>query len=176
MDDFIRQQGPAFLAHLLRRLSDELVQGAAEWYPAAGVGAPPRTISTLLALDEHGPLAITGLANLLRQSHPLVITWVRELSRLSLVSSSTDASDRRRTLIRLTAKGRREVAKVREALAVMERASAELAGLGGSDGWQALWAMERGCREVPFAERLRRHAEAAGGGPRDRAKGKARDG
>ena len=88
MDDFIQKQGPAFLAHLLRRLSDDLVQQASDWYPTAGVTSPPRTISTLLALDEHGPLAITELAKLLKQSHPLVIVWVRELSALLFIGST----------------------------------------------------------------------------------------
>ncbi|HEY1229701.1 MAG TPA: hypothetical protein VGF26_20520, partial [Ramlibacter sp.] len=98
MSDFIQQQGPAFLAHLLRRLADELVQGAADWYPTVGVSVPPRTISTLLALDEHGPLGVTELAALLQQSHPLVIVWIRELTRLAMVKSRDDSADRRRTL------------------------------------------------------------------------------
>lgn len=156
MNDFIHQQGPAFLAHLLRRLADELVQAGADWYPTVGVTAPPRTISTLLALDAHGPLGVTELADLLRQSHPLVIVWIRELSRLSLVTSKSDRADKRRTLISLTDKGRKQLVNVRKALVTMERASAELLDLAGENAWQALWAMERGCREQPFLERLRK--------------------
>ncbi|MBA8884392.1 MarR family winged helix-turn-helix transcriptional regulator [Dokdonella fugitiva] len=155
MNDFIQAQGTAFLAHLLRRLADELVQGAAEWYPTVGVNAPPRTLSTLVALDEHGPLGVTELAGRLRQSHPLVIVWIRELSRLSLVEQTDDPVDRRRTVVRLTAAGRREVVKARAALQVMAEASRGLLALAGSGTWDALWAMERGCRERPFVERLR---------------------
>jgi DNA-binding MarR family transcriptional regulator len=157
MSDFIQKQGPAFLAHLLRRLADELIQGAAEWYPTMGVTAPPRTISTLLALDEHGTLGVTELANLLRQTHPLVIGWIKELSRLSLVTSKDDRNDGRRTVISLTAKGRKELVNVRKALVTMEQASAELLDLGGKNAWQALWALERGCREQSFLQRLQRH-------------------
>lgn len=155
MTDFIQQQGPAFLAHLLRRLADELVQGAADWYPTVGVVAPPRTISTLLALDEHGPLGVTELAGLLRQSHPLVIVWIKELTRLSLVKSRDDPDDRRRTLVALTKKGRSEVIRIREALVVMEKASVELLEQAGTDSFQMLWALERNCREIPFLQRLR---------------------
>lgn len=155
MNDFIEAQGPAFLAHLLRRLADELVEGAADWYPAVGVGSPPRTVSTLIALDEHGPLGVTELAGRLRQSHPLVIVWIRELSRLSLVEQVDDPADRRRTVVRLTGAGRREVKKARAALQVMAQASRELLALAGPGAWAGLWAMERGCRERPFVERLR---------------------
>lgn len=158
MSDFIQQQGPAFLAHLLRRLADELVQGAADWYPSVGVTAPPRTISTLLALDEHGPLGVTELAGLLRQSHPLVITWIKELTRLSLVKSKDDPADRRRTLVSLTTKGRNELVRVRKALVTMERASTELLQLAGTDSLQMLWALERNCRELPFLQRLQQKA------------------
>ena len=158
MNDFIQQQGPAFLAHLLRRLADELVQGAADWYPSVGVTAPPRTISTLLALDEHGPLGVTELARLLRQSHPLVIAWIKELTRLSLVKSKDDPTDRRRTLVSLTAKGRNELVRVRKALVTMERASTELLQLAGNDSLQMLWALERNCRELPFLQRLQQKA------------------
>ncbi|MBT2766254.1 winged helix-turn-helix transcriptional regulator [Stenotrophomonas sp. ISL-67] len=158
MSDFIQQQGPAFLAHLLRRLADELVQGAADWYPSVGVTAPPRTISTLLALDEHGSLGVTELAGLLRQSHPLVIAWIKELTRLSLVKSKDDPADRRRTLVSLTTKGRSELVRVRKALVTMERASTELLELAGTDSLQVLWALERNCRALPFLQRLQQQA------------------
>lgn len=160
MNDFIHQQGPAFLAHILRRLADELVQAAADWYPTVGVSAPPRTISTLLALDERGPLGVTELAGLLKQSHSLVIVWIKELSRLSLVVQERDPSDGRRTVISLTAKGREELLQVRKALVAMEQASTELLSLGGDDVWQELWSMERGCREHSFLGRLRRAADS----------------
>ena len=155
MDDFIYRRGPAFLAHLLRRLADELVEGAAQWYPSVGVTVPPRTISTMLALDEHKQLGVMELADLLHQSHPLVIGWIKELSRLSLVSSKADPADKRRTLISLTAKGRKELKAIRQALAVMVTASVALMDVaGGESVWRALWAMERDCREQRFVQRL----------------------
>jgi len=155
MQDFIEQQGPAFLAHLLRRLADELVNGAGSWYPTAGVTAPPRTISTLLALQDHGPLGVTELATMLRQSHPLVIVWIKELTALSLIASKAHPGDGRKTMIQLTAKGKKEVGKVRDALMAMEKASQVLMDQGGADVWASLWRMEKACRETPFAERLR---------------------
>jgi MarR family transcriptional regulator, organic hydroperoxide resistance regulator len=154
MDDFIRALGPAFLAHLLRRLSDELVQGAADWYPKAGVAAPPRTASTLLALDANGPLGVTTIASLLRQSHPLVITWIRQLETLALVETLADPHDRRRSVIALTRKGRVEVKRLRAALVPMERASRELLDAAAPGLFEALWRMEQACRAQPFAQRL----------------------
>jgi DNA-binding MarR family transcriptional regulator len=155
MDDFIREKGPAFLAHLLRRVSDELVRGASEWYPEAGVDAPPRTTSTLLALDEYGPLGVTEIANLLRQSHPLVISWIRQLDEAGFVRSRADAKDGRRTVIGLTAKGGAEVARLREALVSMEQASRQLMDDAAPGLFEALARMDEACRLLPFAQRLR---------------------
>jgi DNA-binding MarR family transcriptional regulator len=165
MDDFIRSQGPAFLAHLLRRLSDELVQGAADWYPKAGVLAPPRTASTLLALDTHGPLGVTTIAALLRQSHPLVITWIRQLDALAMVETLADPHDRRRSVIALTRKGRAEVKRLRAALVPMEQASRELLDAAEPGLFDALWRMESACRKQSFTRRLESCARA--GRPRN---------
>jgi len=154
MSDFIEQQGKAFLAHLLRRLSDELIQAAKEWYPSVGITAPPRTISTLLALEANGPLGVTQLASVLRQSHSLVIVWVRELSNLSLVDSWTDPTDGRRTVVALTAKGDKEVVNLGRALALMQEASREILSPNDEALWQGLWQVEKSLREKPFLSRL----------------------
>ncbi|MGH8146446.1 MAG: MarR family winged helix-turn-helix transcriptional regulator [Rhodanobacteraceae bacterium] len=154
-EDFIRRQGPAYLAHLLRRLSDELVRGADTWYPEVGVTAPPRTTSTLLALDEHGPLGVTEIATLLRQSHPLVINWIKQLRVQGFIKTRIDKGDRRRTLVALTAKGIAETRHLRKALARMGEASQTLMDEAAPGLFDALWHMEQACRRESFESRLR---------------------
>jgi len=154
-DDFIRRQGPAYLAHLLRRLSDELVRGADAWYPEVGVTASPRTTSTLLALDEHGPLGVTEISALLRQSHPLVITWIKQLQAQGFVKTRIDKNDRRRTVVALSAKGVRELRRLRKALVRMSDVSQALMDEAAPRLFDALWRMEQACRREPFADRLR---------------------
>lgn len=163
-EDFIRRQGPAFLAHLLRRLSDELVRGADAWSPEVGVTAPPRTTSTLLALDEQGPLGVVEIAKLLRQSHPLVITWIKQLQDHGLVKTKTDTGDRRRTVVALTAKGVIEVGLIRKALTRMGETSQALMDEAAPGLFDALWRMEQACRREPFADRLRGSSPRAGSG------------
>ena len=155
-EDFIRKQGPAYLAHLLRRLSDELVRGADAWYPEVGMNAPPRTTSTLLALDEYGPLGVTEISALLRQSHPLVINWIRQLQAQGFIKTRLDKGDRRRTIVALTAKGAAETRQLRKALIRMGKASQALMDEASPGLFGALWRMEQACRREPFAERLRK--------------------
>lgn len=154
-EDFIRSQGPAYLAHLLRRLSDELVRGADTWYPEVGVNAPPRTTSTLLALDEHGPLGVTEISSLLRQSHPLVINWIKQLKAHGLVRTRIDKQDRRRTVVALTAKGVSEIRSLRKALIRMGEASQALMDDAAPGLFDALWRMEQACQRESFDDRLR---------------------
>lgn len=153
--DFIHGQGPAYLAHLLRRLSDELVRGADAWYPEVGVTAPPRTTSTLLALDEHGSLGVTEISTLLRQSHPLVINWIKQLQGHGFVRTRVDKGDRRRTVVALTAKGVAETRHLRKALARMGETSQALMDEAAPGLFDALWGMEQACRRESFADRLR---------------------
>lgn len=155
MDEFIHQQGPAFLAHLLRRLADELVRGGALWYPEVGVTAPPRTTSTLIALDDRGPLGVTEIAVLLRQSHPLVIGWIKQLTELGFVSTQADPQDGRRSIIILTDKGRSEVQRLRKALTMMERASQQLMDEASPGLFEALWRMDEAIGRKAFIDRLR---------------------
>jgi DNA-binding MarR family transcriptional regulator len=154
-NDFIRKQGPAYLAHLLRRLSDELVRGADVWYPEVGVTAQPRTTSTLLALDEYGPLGVTEISTLLRQSHPLVINWIKQLQTEGFVRSHVDKQDRRRTVVALTSKGVSEVRRLRKALVRMAATSQALMDEAALGLFDALWRMEQACRHESFDKRLR---------------------
>ena len=153
--DFIEAQGPAFAAHLFTRLADDLVEAARRWYAECGVEAPPRTSSTLIALAERGPLGVTELSGLLRQSHQLVRQWVHTLKQLGLARTASDRADARRTLVSLTPKGRREVERLRLALTAIDEATRQWVGETHPTLLAALWRLDRSNRERPFLERVR---------------------
>jgi DNA-binding MarR family transcriptional regulator len=152
---YVNEQGAAFLAHLLRRVSDELVRAGSQWYPEVGVTAPPRMTSTLLVLDDHGPLGVTEIALLLRQSHPLVIGWTKQLGALGFIETSSDPQDGRRSLIALTDEGRSEVQRLRVALVIMSQASRRLMEEANADVFQGLSLMDEAIQRKPFVDRLR---------------------
>ncbi len=161
--DFIRRQGLPYLAHLLRRLSDDFVRGFESWNEEVGLRSPTRTRSTLLTLSEYGELGVTEIAAMIRQSHPLVITWIRQLKELGLVSSEVSPSNRRRTLIRLTGSGKQEVERMRKSDQFVTRAYLKLfadAGVG-QEIFEALWRIEGACRDKSMDARL---SEASAGG------------
>lgn len=156
--DFIRSLGPAFLAHLLRRISDELVEADRLWHLEQDIANPPRTSSTLLALDTMGPMSVTELAARLRQSHQLAQQWVTDLRARGLVRSASDPNDARRSVISLTPKGRREVAKLRQAIAPIEVATQALLDEISPGLLDSLWLVEGSLRTTPFIDRIRASA------------------
>lgn len=154
-EDFVRGEGVAFMAHILRRLSDRLVAGFEEWYPAHGVLAPVRTASTVRLLYRRGGLPVTVIAQEISQSHPLVITWIRQLERLGLVTTAKDRADGRKSIVALTAAGREDVERMLRADATITAAYRTLFEEADADIFDALWRLEEACRSRGMGERLR---------------------
>ena len=161
MSDFIESLGRPFIATALKRVSDQFQAGAANWYRGFGLSAPVRTASAVLLLaQERRPLGITELASRLRQSHPTIIDWIRELEAIQLVQLVRSAADKRLNLVSLTDKGTEEAARIRAAQSVFEKAFLDLSDEVGGDIFPLLIRLERACLAKPMASRLRDAQEA----------------
>ena len=160
-DDFIRAQGLPFLAHLLRRLSDRMVAEAGAFEAGLDIVAPPRTASTMLLLLDRGPQAVTEIAACLRQSHPLVISWIGQLRALGLVTRSADPKDRRRSLVTLTEAGVAEARRMAALSPVIGAAYADVLAEADADLFDALWRVHDLIERGRLADALRVNREAA---------------
>lgn len=153
--DFVRAEGVFFLAHILRRLSDEIIDGCVSWYADMGLDVPPRTASTLHLLYRRGPQPVTEMSSALRQSHPLAIQWIRQLTALGLVETAKDVGDRRRTIVSLTLKGAETAERLIASHEAFETAYTRLARDADADPFDALWRMEDALRQRSMRDRLR---------------------
>lgn len=156
--DFLANLGRPFVASALRRVADQFQAGAGRWYAEHGIDAPVRTAGAMLLLRANGATGITDMAAELRQSHPTIIEWVRELETLGFVSSAAGEQDRRRTLISLTPAGRAQSELIFTAGAVFERAYAGLCTEIGSDVFEGVLALEQACQRKSMLDRLREAA------------------
>jgi DNA-binding MarR family transcriptional regulator len=154
-EDFIVSGGLPFLAHRLRRASEQLVEAAAVIQRNSGFTGPPKSISTLLLLEEEGPLGITEISNRLSLSHPLIIRFVRGLAAEGYVTHQRDPKDARRRLVSLTDKGRRHVAYIRGFMPVLAETFRRLFQDMGVDLYSALEKFELAISERPLVDRLR---------------------
>ncbi|HET7070399.1 MAG TPA: MarR family transcriptional regulator [Nocardioides sp.] len=83
----------------------------------------PAGIRILAVLDELGPMGVTALADADRSSQPTISGAVRLLVEEGWVAKEPDPADARRSLVRLTVKGRQRLADARRdnGAAVAER-------------------------------------------------------
>lgn len=140
--DFVRSLGPAFLPHMLRRLSDLMVDGGTQW-ARLNSGLPPlRTHSTMFALESRNTLSVTELAALIRQSHPHALQWVRALEKLGLVARHRHPMDARKTMLRLTDQGIAAMPAIHQARAMNEQVARSLCDELGDDLWDRLRHLE----------------------------------
>ena len=160
-DDFIRAQGLPFLAHLLRRLSDRMVAEAGAFEAGLEIVAPPRTASTMLLLLTEGPQTVTGISARLRQSHPLVISWIKQLRALGLVTKSTDPKDGRRSLVALTEAGVAEAKRMAALSPVIGEAYAAVSAEAEADLFEPLWRVHDLIERGRLADALRLSPAAA---------------
>ena len=168
MDDFVKRHGMGFFVHILWRLRDHIMRAYEEWGPEIGYLAPPRTHSTLLAVHEAGSISVTEIASTIRTSHPLVITWIRQLKEAGLVVSASDPEDARRTLITLTPLGRDEIERQKAARVLITRAFERLMTEADAPVYEPLWRIEAALRREPFIDRLRKEERNSSSAGRDR--------
>lgn len=158
MSAFIRSLGRPFVASALRRVGEAFQAGASEWFIECGIVAPLRTSGALLLLQERGPQGVIEIATELRQSHPTIIVWIKELDTLGLIQSRPSNTDGRRNIISLTQAGEEQAAFIRSAQNVLAGAYATLCAEAGTDIFEGVLRLEELCRRQSMAERLREQA------------------
>lgn len=154
-DDFVRSQGVIWLAHIMRRLANRIVEASDEVLADYGVIVPSSMVSVTHLLHVHGAQTVMWIAANTVQSHPLIHKYVRKLKDLGLVETQVDEADRRRTLVMLTPAGEvqaRKLVAVRQHFVpaletLMREANAEV--------FEGLWRMEDALGARSMADRIR---------------------
>lgn len=153
--DFVSALGVPFLAHRLRRLSEQFLDGYGEWLPEVGVNVPPRALSLMLLVHRSGGIGVMEIASKLRLSHPLIIRLVRELESDGFLKTAADKTDARRRVITVTARGEKQVAAIKKATTVMGAAYQKLFDDIGVDVLGVVEHVEAANAATAFRDRLR---------------------
>jgi DNA-binding MarR family transcriptional regulator len=91
------------LGAVVRRLKNRALP---EHHALVGVPFAPRHVSTLLQISQDAPIGMSELAVRMNVSLATMSQVVTDLEEWGLVERSTDAADRRRTLVSITAEHR----------------------------------------------------------------------
>ena len=154
MNDFISSQGVIFLPHILRRLANRFSDACDEVFPDLGILVPPRLVSTVHLLFEQGPQAVMDIATAVGQSHPFVIKGVKQLKAIGLVDTRSDPKDRRRTIVKLTPKGKTQAQRLLDVRPMFEAAYRRLMRDADADIFDSLWRIEDALGKENFSARL----------------------
>lgn len=120
--DVPARAGGAALGARLRRLSDRIDRDSGAIYASRGHAFEQRWFGVMHQLHSQGSSNVAELAKCLGVSHVAVSQIRKAMEARGLVTSSSDPGDARRTLLTLSAKGRRLATSLEptwEALAVV---------------------------------------------------------
>lgn len=154
MNDFIHTQGLVFLPHVLRRLANRFIDACDDVFPELGLIVPPRQVSLVHHLFEKGPQPVMDIAAAIGQSHPFVIKAVKQLKTLGVVDTRPDPKDGRRTIVRLTPKGKLQAQRLLDVRPVFEAAYRRLMREADAEIFDALWRMEGALGKQAFTDRI----------------------
>ncbi len=155
-DDFVDQLGSAVLPHHVRRIMDALIADADEVVARFGLTIPHRCCSTVLLLDEEGPVGVMRAAERLGLSHPVIIDFAKTLKRLGFLKETISTEDRRVRLLALTDAGREEADRVRHLHVALARVHDEVCAEAGIDLVGASRSIRAALREASIIDRLNR--------------------
>jgi len=112
----------AFVANLLGRLVDMIVEQGEQMLLDADIEFPSRSVSTVLMIGERGKISAADIAVALNQPHQLVTQRIELLLDIKIVKRVSDPKDGRRKILVLTAKGTKQFKLLQNRLALADRA------------------------------------------------------
>jgi DNA-binding MarR family transcriptional regulator len=114
MQENVNKLDPDAVAALASRLRLAITRTSRRLRQEAGSGLSPSQSSALAAIDRHGPLTPSELADRERVKRPTATRVVGRLAADGLVSRTADPGDARSALLTTTAAGRSLAARMRK--------------------------------------------------------------
>jgi len=155
-DDVPRRAGGGALGARLRRLSDRIDREAGTVYLTRGLAFEQRWFGIVHELHVQGPSSVAHLAKRLGVTHVAVSQTRKSLQAAGMLASATDPDDARRSLLSLSAKGRRMATQLEPTWSALAAAAGELDAEAGNVV-EALERLEAALARRSLGERVRAH-------------------
>lgn len=153
--DFFEKTGRMAIGSRLRMLTDLITADATHIYNMYGVDIRPKWFPLFFVLKDGCAKTITGIAREIGHSHPSVSNIVKEMGSKGLIRESTDKEDRRRTLISLSAKGRRMAEALEEQCKDVETAIDSIFDETRHDLWKTIGEWEEQLARKSLLQRVK---------------------
>ncbi|RYY20211.1 MAG: MarR family transcriptional regulator [Chitinophagaceae bacterium] len=152
--NFYSETGKMAIGSRLRLLTEKITEDAARIYDLYDVDLQPKWFPVFHLLIQ-GENTVTGIAQAISHSHPSVSKIVSEMLKNGIVNEATDKTDGRKTLIRLSAKGRKLAARIQDQYVDVNNAVEDILSNTRNDLWKAIEEWEFVLEQKSLLRRVR---------------------
>lgn len=152
---FFEKTGKVAIGSRLRMLTDTVTADASRIYELYGIDIKPKWFPLLFILADGEGKTVTGIAKEIGHSHPSVSNIVREMKTKGLIKGIEDKTDKRRTVIALSSRGKHIATMLTELCKDVEVAVEGISGETRHDLWRAIGEWEDLLAEKSLLQRVK---------------------
>ena len=152
-EDLLRELGHLGVTARLKRLSDSISYSIRKLYQAKGFDIEPSWHLLFLLLEQKGTTTMTEIADTMQYSQAAITKIIRKMVKKEYLELSTDDTDQRRKLIRLTPKAKRKLPQFKAVWQAGQAVIAEM--LTGNEAFlKGLTHFENQQKQSEFSDRV----------------------
>ncbi|TMU56970.1 bifunctional helix-turn-helix transcriptional regulator/GNAT family N-acetyltransferase [Flagellimonas algicola] len=155
--DFLQELKHLGFTARIKRLNESIVASTVNHYSNMNLALEPNWHVIFLLLKQRNTLTVTEMAQTLGFSHPAMIKTTRKMKEQGYLEHQKDALDQRKTLIRLSKKGKRLLPKFEKE---WNRIQEVLQEVVDDALLKKLDTLEQNLKESSFSERYAIHFES----------------
>ncbi len=152
--EFYQRAGKIAFGSYLRRLGEMMSQWATQVYTMYDVQLEVRWFPIFQAIIWDGGTTVTELAEYVGHTHASVSQTLKEMAAAKIVTLAKSPEDKRQTHVQLTAKGRKEQAKMLTMLEDIEVVMTAIFAECSTNPLAALQDYERALQRLNYTERM----------------------
>lgn len=153
--DFFEKTGKMAIGSRLRLLTARMTDEAVEIYRLYGMEFSPKWFPVFFILAEGDPQSITFIARAIGHSQPSVSKMVSEMISAGLVEEVGDRSDKRKTMVTLTEKGRETSEQIQSQYEDVDSAIQRMIDEANYNLWEAIGEWEYLLDQRSLLQRVR---------------------
>lgn len=134
--------GKVALGSRMRLLSENIMEDAKKVYQMYGVDLKPKWFPVFYILSKENEESVMAIAKAIGHSHPSVSKIVREMVKHGIVEEKKDKKDGRKSVLKLTAKGKAEAERIEEQYIDVNSAVENTIGEMTHNIWKAMEELE----------------------------------
>lgn len=136
--EFFKNTGMMAVGSRVRLLGEKIGADASQIYQLYGTNLQPKWFPVFYVLSKSGRGTVTAIAEQIGHSHASVSKILKEMAKADLVVEKSDATDRRRTQVDLSKRGKEIARKIENQYTDVQAAVEELSAQATHNLWAAI--------------------------------------